>query len=258
MLWDSHCHLHDLEDPASALGRAGEAGLGGLVTIGTDVASSAAALRLVDRGGPGPDVVASVGLHPHHADRSGTQGTAGIAALLEEHAGRAELVAVGECGLDYFYEHSPRPAQRKAFAEQVELARAHSLTLVVHTRDAWEDTFAILADADLPPRVVLHCFTGGPAEAEKCLEMGFWISFSGILTFANAKQLREASRVCPPSRVLVETDSPFLAPVPHRGKPNEPANVAVVAAALGAELGMSAEGLAPAIEENTKAAFALA
>ncbi len=256
-LWDSHCHLQDLDDPAAALSKAAQAGVAGVVTIGTDVASSVAALGLAGRDGAGPVVAASVGLHPHHASSTGDQGVVGLAALLAAHGTTPEIVAVGECGLDYFYEHSPRDDQRKAFEEQIELARLYSKTLVIHTRDAWEDTFSILAAADLPDRVVLHCFTGGPEEAQKCLEMGMWVSFSGIVTFANAHMVREAVRICPPDRVLAETDSPFLTPVPHRGKPNEPAHVGLVVAAVATEMGIDRDVLAAQIADNTEKAFGL-
>jgi len=134
-------------------------------------------------------------------------------------------VAIGECGLDYHYDFSPRPAQREAFAAQVGLAKEHGLALVVHTREAWEDTFAILASQGMPERTVFHCFTGGRPEASRALEMGAWLSFSGIITFKNATDIRAAAALCPLERILVETDSPYLAPVPHRGKPNSPALV---------------------------------
>ena len=124
---------------------------------------------------------------------------------------------MGECGLDYYYEHSPRDAQRRAFAEQIALAGDHDLALVIHTRDAWPETFDILGAEGVPERTVFHCFTGGPEEARRCLDLGAWLSFSGIVTFKAAADLREAAALCPLDRMLVETDSPYLAPVPHRG-----------------------------------------
>jgi TatD DNase family protein len=144
------------------------------------------------------------------------------------------VVAVGECGLDYYYDHSPRELQREAFAAQIELATSLGLALVVHTRDAWDETFDILRSVGVPERWVLHCFTGGPDEARRGLELGAALSFSGIVTFKNAGQIREAAALCPVDRLLVETDSPFLAPVPHRGKTNTPALVPVVGAAVAA------------------------
>ena len=135
------------------------------------------------------------------------------------------LVAVGECGLDYHYDHSPRDAQRTAFAEQIALAQRHGLALVIHARQAWDDLFDVLEAEGVPERTVLHCFTGGPEEARRCLDAGMFVSFSGIVTFKNAVEVREAAALCPLDRLLVETDSPFLAPAPHRGKANEPAFV---------------------------------
>jgi len=161
--------------------------------------------------------------------------------------GQPKLVAIGECGLDYHYDFSPRPAQREAFAAQVGMAKDHGLALVVHTREAWEDTFSILASQGTPERTVFHCFTGGPAEASQALDMGAWLSFSGIITFKNASDIRAAAALCPLDRLLVETDSPFLAPVPHRGKPNSPALVPLVGAAVAAVKGIDVV----AVEEAT-------
>ncbi len=132
------------------------------------------------------------------------------------------VVGIGECGLDYHYDHSPRPVQREAFALQIELAHRHGLALVIHTREAWEDTFDILGAAGVPERTIVHCFTGGPEEARRCLDLGASLSFSGVVTFKNADDVRQAAALCPWDRLLVETDSPFLAPVPHRGTLNEP------------------------------------
>ena len=135
---------------------------------------------------------------------------------------------MGEAGLDYYYEHSPREAQRAAFADQIQIAHQRNLPLVIHTRDAWDETFDILRAESVPERVIFHCFTGGPDEARRCLELGAFLSFSGIVTFKNATGVAEAARMCPNDRVLVETDSPYLAPVPHRGRTNQPAHVADV------------------------------
>ena len=137
---------------------------------------------------------------------------------------------MGECGLDYFYEHSPRDAQREAFAAQIALAHRHGLPLVVHARDAWDDLFDVLSSEGVPERTVLHCFTGGPDDARRCLDAGMLLSFSGIVTFKNAEPVRDAARLCPLDRLMVETDSPFLAPVPHRGQRNEPGFVPLVGA----------------------------
>ena len=141
---------------------------------------------------------------------------------------RDRVVAVGEAGLDYYYDHSPRDVQRAAFAAQIQLAHERRLPLVIHTRDAWDDTFDVLAAEGVPERTIFHCFTGGPDEARRCLDIGAFVSFSGIVTFKNATPIQEAARVVPLDRILVETDAPYLAPVPHRGQPNQPAWVPFV------------------------------
>lgn len=252
---DSHCHLHDLADPTAAWQAALAADVSGAISIGTDVNTSARALELAATLGEG--VWASVGLHPHDAARTGEEGIGGIEALVARHRGDPNFVAVGECGLDYYYDRSPRDIQREVFAAHIALAKASGRTLVIHTRDAWEDTFDILSAQDLPDRVVFHCFTGGVDEARRCLEIGAWVSFSGIVTFPSATDVRAAAAYCPEDRIIVETDSPFLAPVPHRGRPNEPAFVAVVAAAVAAERGADQDQLAARLHSNTVAAFSL-
>jgi TatD DNase family protein len=137
-------------------------------------------------------------------------------------------VAIGEAGLDYYYEHSARDEQKVAFAAQSQLAHQVQLPLIIHTRDAWDDTFDILRAEGTPEQTIFHCFTGGPDEARRCLDIGAFLSFSGIVTFKTAQDVAEAATLCPLDRILVETDSPYLAPVPHRGRTNQPANVAVV------------------------------
>jgi TatD DNase family protein len=183
-------------------------------------------------------VYATAGVHPHEA----SGGIEGLEALLAE----PEVVAVGECGFDLHYEHSPRDAQREVFAAQVELALAHDLALVIHTREAWAETFDVLAVTGVPERTVFHCFTGGPDEARRCLDLGGYLSFSGIVTFKTADELRAAAALCPRDRLLVETDSPYLAPVPHRGEPNRPALLPLVGAAVAAAQGVSVEAVAEA------------
>ena len=261
---DSHCHIQEeYLGEASALEglleRAAAAGIARAICIGTGERSSRQALALARH--PAPlEMWASVGLHPHDA----TDGTAAVAALATDAAPALEprpagsLVAIGECGLDYFYDNSPRDVQQAAFCEQIALARRLGLTLVVHTRDAWEDTLKLLAAGGAEScRTVIHCFTGGPQEARRCLDLGAYLSFSGIVTFKNADPVRAAARLCPAERLLVETDSPFLAPVPHRGTPNEPALVAVVGTALAELVGRDATALAEQTSANAAAAFAL-
>ena len=224
-----------------------DAGVTRLISVGTDAATSAAAIE-VARSQEG--VWATVGLHPHDA-------SAGVDTVKGFLAGDPSVVAVGECGLDYFYEHSPREAQKEAFAEQIALAKEHGLALVVHTRDAWDDTFDILRAEGAPERWVLHCFTGGPAEARKGIELGAMLSFSGIITFKNAGDVREAAAICPLDRMLVETDSPFLAPVPHRGKVNTPAFVTIVGAAVAEAAGVDVETVELSTWDNAERLFGL-
>lgn len=209
----------------AVLGDAATAGVVGVIDIGTDLATSVAATHRAERF---PGVYASVGVHPHEADAA--VGDETTWAQLSEMATHERVVAIGECGLDYFYEHSDRPAQRRAFAEQLEIAKALGLPVVIHTRDAWDETFEILDRVGVPQRSVLHCFTGGPDEMAECLARGLMISFSGIVTFKNAAPIREAAANCPEDRLLVETDTPFLAPVPHRGRQNQPGFVPLVGA----------------------------
>lgn len=249
---DSHCHLQGEEDPVATVARAKAEGVAGMVCVGTDVASSRRAIELAASIGPG--VWATAGLHPHDAARRGSEGVDGIAALL----GAEGLVAIGECGLDYHYDHSPREDQRRAFAEQVALAHRHGLALVVHSREAWDDTFDILGSEGVPPRTVFHCFTGGPVQARRCLDLGAWLSFSGIVTFVSAGEVREAAALCPPDRLLVETDAPFLSPVPHRGRRNEPRMVRVVGEVVAKTRGEDAEVVAETSARAARELFGIA
>ena len=236
MSWtDSHTHL------TGDLAEATAAGVIRMIMVGTDAEHSAAAIETA----AGLDGVwATVGLHPHDANN----GVDSIAPLLD--AGHQKVVAVGECGLDYHYDHSPRPVQREAFAAQIRLAHSLDLALVIHTREAWDDTLAILAAEGVPERTVFHCFTGGPEEATRGLELGAWLSFSGIVTFKAADDLRAAAALCPLDRMLVETDSPYLTPMPHRGRPNTPAHVPLVGAAIAAVKSVAVEE----VEHSTWAA----
>jgi TatD DNase family protein len=244
---DSHCHIPYEGVGLEAISEARAAGVTRLITVGTDAEQSALALQVAAEH---EGVWATVGLHPHEASR----GVGTVEPLLQ---GQAKLVGVGECGLDYHYDFSPRPAQREAFAAQVALARSYGLALVVHTREAWEDTFAILRSEGVPPRTVFHCFTGGPAEARTCLQLGAWLSFSGIVTFKNAGEVREAAVLCPLDRLLVETDSPYLAPVPYRGRQNSPAYVPLVGAAVAAAKGVDVALVETASWDGAAEVFAL-
>jgi TatD DNase family protein len=244
-MWcDSHCHLQYEGVPADALERAAAVGVVRVICIGTDAEQSAAAIDVARRH---PRTVrATVGLHPHDAK----QQVEGIIALLDA----PEVVAVGECGLDYHYDHSPRPVQRDVFAAQIDLAAERGLALVVHTREAWDDTFDILAAGPSVP-TVFHCFSGGPAEARRALDLGAWLSFSGIVTFKTAGDLSAAAALAPLDRLLVETDAPYLTPVPYRGRPNQPAYVPLVGAAVAAARGVPTVEIEDATWANARDVF---
>jgi TatD DNase family protein len=251
---DSHCHLGyegTDEDPETAIAEAHAAGVEALICVGTDLESSR---RAVEVAGRHPEVRATVGLHPHDASHLAEQWEA-LVALARDHG---DLVAgIGEAGFDLFYEHSARDEQQVAFRAQVELAHELDRALVIHSRDAWDDTFAVLEDVGVPARTVFHCFTGGPVEAQRALDLGAHLSFSGIVSFKNAGDVRAAAALAPLDRVLVETDAPFLAPVPHRGKPNRPAWVVDVGAALAAAMGRPVEVVAEATTRNAASVFGL-
>jgi len=246
---DDHCHLpKDVEAAGPVIAEAAAAGVERLVTVGCDVAESVQ-YQAVAAAHPGV-VWSTAGVHPHEA-RHGIEGLEALLAL-------PGVVAVGECGLDFHYDHSPRHAQREVFAAQVALAHAHDVALVIHTREAWAETFDVLAAEGVPERTVFHCFSGGAEEARRCLDLGAFLSFSGIVSFPSASDLREAAVVCPAERLLVETDSPYLAPVPHRGKKNVPAWVPVVGAAVAAARGEAPEAVAEATWANAEAVYRLA
>jgi TatD DNase family protein len=245
--FDSHCHVHDARMPggtAAAIADAAAAGVAGMITVGCDRETSEAAIAVAASHG---NVWATVGLHPHDA----VNGVDSIVDLLAAD----RVVAVGEAGLDYFYEHSPRDVQRAAFAAQIQLAHARHLPLVIHSRDAWDDTFDVLAAEGVPAQTIFHCFTGGPDEARRCVAIGAFVSFSGIVTFKNAAPIQDAAREVPAERVLVETDAPYLAPVPHRGQPNRPSWVPYVGNFVAAVRGMPPEALAEVVAANMRAAF---
>lgn len=232
---------------AEQVAAAAEVGVERLITVGCDIDQSADYIDIARRH---PGVVwATAGVHPHDAK----DGIGGLEALL----GEPEVVAVGECGLDFHYDHSPRPQQAEVFAAQIALAHAHDLALVIHTREAWPETFDILAVEGVPARTVFHCFSGGPDEARRCLDLGAVLSFSGIVSFPSATDLHAAAQVCPLDRLLVETDSPYLAPVPHRGKKNQPAWVVDVAAALAAVKAVALEDVASATWDTARATYGL-
>jgi TatD DNase family protein len=220
---DNHCHLDPGAAALAARDDARAAGVHALIDVGTDAARSRQAIATA---ASLDGVWATAGVHPHDAH----EGIDGIVGLLDQ----PKVVAVGEAGLDFHYDHSPRDVQRAVFAAQIGLANERALPLVIHTRAAWDDTFAILDAEGVPARTVFHCFTGGPDEAQACLDRGALLSISGIVTFASATDIRAAVAGIPLDRLLVETDSPYLAPVPRRGRPNRPALVPLVGAAVAA------------------------
>ncbi|MPY68510.1 MAG: YchF/TatD family DNA exonuclease [Alphaproteobacteria bacterium] len=242
MLVDSHCHL-DFEafeeDRAEMLARAKAAGVGTIVTICTRLSRFPEILGIANTD---PDIWCSVGVHPHQVEEEGVVGSADLVALAVD----PKVVGIGETGLDYFYDASPRGDQKASFREHVAAARETGLPLIVHSRDADDDMAAILRDETGKGAFpcVLHCFSSGRVLAETALELGFYISLSGIVTFRNAEDLREIVRDVPLDRLLVETDSPYLAPIPMRGKRNEPSFVVHTAEKVSEIKGMDQEELA--------------
>lgn len=220
MLIDSHCHLDDkrfAEDLDAVLDRAAAAGITRILTIGTGDGPPEIdrAVRLAERY---PQISASIGIHPHDAAKATPQTYDDMRAL----ASHPKVVAFGEIGLDYHYDFSPREVQREVFVEQLKLARDVDVPITIHTREAWDDTVALLREHWRGPGI-FHCFTGGPEQAGEALALGFHLSYGGVLTFKTAEDVRESARITPGDRLLVETDAPYLAPIPHRGKRNEPA-----------------------------------
>jgi TatD DNase family protein len=248
-LVDSHCHLDYLEregkDLAAVVERAQAAGVARIVTICTKLSEAAKVIAIAERF---PAVYATVGVHPHEAGQEGVQDP----QVLIDLARHPKVVGIGETGLDYFYEHSPREAQQASFRAHIAAARETRLPLVVHARDADDDTVSILMDEfrNGAYPAVIHCFTAGPELAAAALEMGFCISLAGIVTFKTAESLRQTVATIPLDRLLVETDSPYLAPAPHRGKQNEPSFVGHTAAKLAEIKGISSAELAAATTAN--------
>ena len=248
MLVDSHCHL-DFPDFASELDavvdRARAAGIGRMVTISTRVRQLDGLLAIAERF---DDVFCSVGTHPHHAHEELDVSPADLIA----HAKHRKVVAIGEAGLDYFYDNAPREAQEQGFRTHIAAARETQLPLVIHTRDADADTARILIDETgkgaFP--AVLHCYTGGPELAQKAVELGLYVSFTGILTFKKSDALRAIAAALPAARILVETDAPYLAPGKMRGKRNEPAYVVETARTLAETRGVSLEEIAEQTPKN--------
>ncbi len=246
MLVDSHCHLDDSRfdaDRGVVIERARAAGVERLLAVGTGSGPPDldAGIRLAEAW---PGILATVGVHPHDASKAGPETFERLRSLLAH----PKVVGMGEIGLDYHYDFSPREVQREVFARQLEMARAAGKPVIIHTREAWEDTLRVLGSG--PHRGIFHCFSGGPGEAAQALELGFHISFAGVVTFPKAVRIQEAARTVPSDRLLVETDAPYLAPVPMRGRRNEPAFVVETARRLAELRGEPFEHLAAVTTEN--------
>jgi TatD DNase family protein len=253
MLFDSHCHLDYLArdgDLEEVVGRARAAGVARMITICTKLSEFAAVQAIAERY---DEVYCSVGVHPHEAGAEGQGDTHRLVAL----AAHPKVVGIGETGLDYYYEHAPRDRQRDSFRAHIVAARETGLPVIVHARDADDETADLLRreHGQGPFSGVLHCFTAGPELARTALDLGLYISISGIVTFKNAEDLRAVVRDLPLDRLLIETDAPYLAPVPKRGKRNEPAFVAHTAIALAALKGVPVAELTRMTFENTLRLF---
>ncbi len=253
MLIDSHCHLEYkglVEDQAGVLSRARAAGVGGFLNISTRQREWDQVISTAMRE---PDIWASVGIHPHEADDHADLGEAVLLAATDH----PRVIAIGETGLDYYYDHSDRATQRALFRTHIAVARQTGLPLIIHTRDAEDDTAAIIADemAQGAFPALIHCFTASAEFGRKMLELGLTISISGIITFKNAKDLQKVAASLPEDRLLVETDAPFLAPVPHRGRPCEPAFVADTARFVAQLRGVTPEALAEQTTRNFATLF---
>jgi TatD DNase family protein len=247
-LTDSHCHLDDSQfdpDREQVLERALEAGVERMLVIGTGDGPPdlEAGLRLARRY---PFLYATVGVHPHDAAKATPETFAEMSKLLAEE----KVLAVGEIGLDYHYDFSPRDVQREVFVHQLQLAAGAGKPVVIHTREAWDDTLQLLRQHASTHRGILHCFTGGPEEARQVLDLGFLLSFGGVLTFPKSELVREAARLAPDDSLVVETDAPYLAPIPNRGKRNEPAFMVETVRRLAEVRGVAPEHIAQVTTDN--------
>lgn len=252
MFIDTHCHIiHErcADEANSIVKRAQDAGVNTLITIGCDEKDSKEAK---DAAQNYPNVYFTAGIHPHEAEKVSPDYLDTLKALSAD----PKCVAIGECGLDYYYEHSPKDAQRKVFREQIQLSQTLAKPIIVHMRDAWDESLEIYRDEQITKvPTVIHCFSGSLDYAKACLDLGCYISLSGIVTFKKAGDLPEVAKICPLDRLLIETDSPFLAPVPYRGKTNEPAYVVEVAKKIADLRAISIDEVANATTANAKRVF---
>lgn len=252
MYTDTHCHLQLIPDDSTddVLVRAREAGVTTLVTVGIDLASSAECARAA---GAHDGVWAAVGIHPNNA----IEATDGVLQRLGDLATHPKVVGIGETGLDWFREGAPRVRQEESFREHIRLARDHDKALVIHDRDAHDDVVRVLEEEGPPQRVVFHCFSGDVDLVGQCAARGWFMSFAGNVTFPNAPDLRDAAKAAPVELLVTETDSPFLSPHPFRGRPNEPARVAITVQQLAELHGMTAQEMGEATSANARRLFAL-
>lgn len=251
MYTDTHCHLELIEAALDdVVDRAHEAGVTTFVTVGVDLASSAECVRTASGH---DDVYAAVGIHPHNAIEATDHVLARLATLAEH----PRVVAVGETGLDYFRDHSPRIRQEESFREHIRLAKELGKALVVHDRDAHDDIVGVLDDERAPERTVFHCFSGDEKLVALCAERGWYMSFAGNVTFTNAPGLRKAAAAAPLELIVTETDSPYLSPHPYRGRPNEPARVALTVAQLAELHALEPEEMGRVTSANARRLFAL-
>ena len=247
---DSHCHLDSADfnaDREAVIDRALAAGVEHMMAIGTGDGPPdlEAGVRLADKHAA---FFATIGIHPHDAAKAGLDDFKRLADLLVH----PKVLAVGEIGLDYHYDFSPRDVQKSAFIEQMGIAASAKKPIVIHTREAWDDTLALIEEHWTPHSIggIMHCFSGGPEEARRALDLGFYLSFGGIVTFPKALAVQESAKSTPRDRILIETDAPYLAPVPNRGKRNEPALIVHTAKKLAQLRGESYEELCNATTEN--------
>jgi TatD DNase family protein len=249
MLIDSHAHLVSLENLSEVIERAKENNIGKIVSISSDIPSTEETITLAERNS---FIFATTGVHPHSADQTNEE----VLKRLDQFAKHEKVVAIGETGLDYFYMNSEKEVQINSFVEHIRLGRKHNLPVIIHVREADENMVEILKKeraADVPG--VIHCFTGNYDTAVNYLDLGYYISFSGIVTFKRSEELRKAAKKIPANKILIETDSPYLAPVPHRGKPNEPSYVKHVADTLAEVRGITFDELADITKANAETLF---
>jgi TatD DNase family protein len=244
---DSHCHLEMFEDKEEVIKKAQSVGVSSIITISSDIESIEESIKIADTY---PMVYTTVGIHPHYASEVNNS----VLKKIFEKSRHPKVVAIGEIGLDYYYNNSPKEVQKKVFIEQLNLAKEIGLPVVIHSRDAFEDTYEILKEDQISSGV-MHCFSGTAEQAKKFVELGFFISISGVVTFKNAKKIKKVASYIPDENILIETDAPYLAPEPMRGKKNEPAYLPYIAEALANLRGVTFEDINRIITVNTQRLF---